>query len=227
MCSNISYIRNYSVSNYFKLYRFTIFWKCCPDITFENDKNQKECSKQIAKWLQPIRLCFEWQFLKTTMLSYPMFRICMAYTWHEAWRLDLPSNEILISKAAAPYELVDMWIFIRNGIRSYVTTAYVFKHGFPFKKITNHKSEENIFNENSKIRGAERLALQTSEHGFSSSNPAGGEILSEPKRCFTAQSPSCSPFHRPDMRKIMLKCPRSSIDFSRKTIPSLKTESND
>ena len=48
-------------------------------------------------------------------------------------------------------------------------------------------------------RVAERLALSTSDHGVSGSNPAGGEILSEPKRHFIAQSLSCSPFHRSEM----------------------------
>ena len=48
-------------------------------------------------------------------------------------------------------------------------------------------------------------ALPTSDHGVSGSNPAGGEILSEPKRRFTAQSPSCSCFRRPNMTEILLK----------------------
>ena len=52
---------------------------------------------------------------------------------------------------------------------------------------------------------AERLALPTSIHGVSGSNPAEGEILSEPKRRFIAQSLSCSPFHRPEMTEILLK----------------------
>ena len=37
------------------------------------------------------------------------------------------------------------------------------------------------------VRVAERLALPTSDH----SNPAGGQILPEPKRCFIARSLSC------------------------------------
>ena len=52
---------------------------------------------------------------------------------------------------------------------------------------------------------AERLALPTSDHGVAGSNPAGGEILSEPKRRFIAQSLSCSPFHRLEMTEILLK----------------------
>ena len=32
-----------------------------------------------------------------------------------------------------------------------------------------------------------------------------GKILSEPKQCFIAQSPSFSPFHPPDMTEILLK----------------------
>ena len=52
---------------------------------------------------------------------------------------------------------------------------------------------------------AERLALPTSDHGVAGSNPAEGEILPEPKRRFTAQSLSCSPFHRLEMTEILLK----------------------
>ena len=52
---------------------------------------------------------------------------------------------------------------------------------------------------------AKRLALPTSDHGVAGSNPAGDQILSEPKRRFIAQSFSCSPFHRPDMTEILLK----------------------
>ena len=55
------------------------------------------------------------------------------------------------------------------------------------------------------VRVAERLALPTSDHGVAGSNPAGGEILPEPKRRFTAQSLSCSPFHRLEMTEILLK----------------------
>ena len=52
---------------------------------------------------------------------------------------------------------------------------------------------------------AGRLALLTSDHGVTGSNPAGGEILSEPKRRFIAQSLSCSPFHCLEMTEILLK----------------------
>ena len=58
---------------------------------------------------------------------------------------------------------------------------------------------------NRSVRVAEWLALPTSDHGVAGSNPAGGEILSEPKRRFTAQSLSCSPFHRLEMTEILLK----------------------
>ena len=43
------------------------------------------------------------------------------------------------------------------------------------------------------------------DHGVAGSNPAGGEILPEPKRRFIAQSLSCSPFHRHEMTEILLK----------------------
>ena len=52
---------------------------------------------------------------------------------------------------------------------------------------------------------AERLALPTSVHGVAGSNPAGGEILPEPKRRFIAQSLSCSSFHRLEVTEILLK----------------------
>ena len=55
------------------------------------------------------------------------------------------------------------------------------------------------------VRVAERLALPTSDHGVSGSNPAGGKILPEPKQRFTEQSLSCSPFHRLRMTEILLK----------------------
>ena len=55
------------------------------------------------------------------------------------------------------------------------------------------------------VHVAEQLALPTSVHGVPGSNPAGGEILSEPKRCFIAQSLSCSPFHRLKLTEILLK----------------------
>ena len=51
----------------------------------------------------------------------------------------------------------------------------------------------------------ERLALPTSDHGVAGSNPAGGEILPKPKRCFIAQSLSCSPFPHLEMTEILLK----------------------
>ena len=55
------------------------------------------------------------------------------------------------------------------------------------------------------VRVAERLALPTSDHGVAGSNPAGSEILPEPKGRFIAQSLSCSPFHRLEMTEILLK----------------------
>ena len=57
----------------------------------------------------------------------------------------------------------------------------------------------------SEVRVAERLALLTSDHRVMGSNPAGSEILPEPKRRFIAQSLSCSPFHRLEMTEILSK----------------------
>ena len=55
------------------------------------------------------------------------------------------------------------------------------------------------------VRVAKRLALPTSDHGVAGLNPAGGEILPEPKQRFIAQSLSCSPFHRLERTEILLK----------------------
>ena len=67
---------------------------------------------------------------------------------------------------------------------------------------------------------AERLALPTSVDGVAGSNPAGGEILPEPKLRFIAQSLSCLSFHRLKMTEILLKgrktLAHSSIDFNGK-----------
>ena len=63
----------------------------------------------------------------------------------------------------------------------------------------------------------ERLVLPTSDDGVAGLNPAGGEILPEPKRRFIAQSLSCSPFHRLDMTEILLK-PLTHPSISMKVI---------
>ena len=55
------------------------------------------------------------------------------------------------------------------------------------------------------VRVAERLALPTSDHGVAGSNPAGGDILPEPKWHFIAQNLLCSPFHRLEVTEILLK----------------------
>ena len=54
------------------------------------------------------------------------------------------------------------------------------------------------------FRVAELLALPASDHGVAGSNPAGCEVLPEPKRRFIAQSLSCSPFQRLEMTEILL-----------------------
>ena len=73
--------------------------------------------------------------------------------------------------------------------------------------VTAHSREKKVddFSFHRSVRVAERLALPTSDHGVAGSNPAGGEILPEPKRRFIAQSLSCSPFHRLEMTEILLK----------------------
>ena len=69
---------------------------------------------------------------------------------------------------------------------------------------------------------AEQLALPTSDHGVGGSNPAGGEILPEPKRRFIAQSLSCSPFHRLEMTEILLKGCKTLTHPSIQTLNVLK-----
>ena len=49
------------------------------------------------------------------------------------------------------------------------------------------------------------VSAPTSDHVVAGSNPAGGEVLPEPKRRFIAQSLSCSPFHCLEMTEILLK----------------------
>ena len=68
---------------------------------------------------------------------------------------------------------------------------------------------------------AEWLALLTSDHGVVGSNPAGGEILPEPKRRFIAQSLLCSPFHRLEMTEILLKGRKTLTHPSFKILPYL------
>ena len=69
--------------------------------------------------------------------------------------------------------------------------------------LKRKKNQNSLFPRS--VRVAERLALPTSDHGVAGSNPAGGEILPEPKRRFIAQSLSCSSFHRLEMTEILLK----------------------
>ena len=61
-------------------------------------------------------------------------------------------------------------------------------------------------------------AVSAVDHGVAGSNPAGGEILLEPKRRFISQSLSCLPFHRLEMTEILLKGRKTlthpSIHFS-------------
>ena len=78
---------------------------------------------------------------------------------------------------------------------------FVFEKG-NVSAIALLNSIRNLFRS---VRVAERLALPTSDHGVAGSNPAGGELLPEPKRRFIAHSLSCSPFHRLEMTEILLK----------------------
>ena len=83
------------------------------------------------------------------------------------------------------------------------------------RKIS-HKSCDSVI-VRKRPRG-ERLALPTSDHGVAGSNPAGGEILREPKRRLIAQSLSCLPFHRLEMTEILLKGRRTLTHPSIKVI---------
>ena len=53
-----------------------------------------------------------------------------------------------------------------------------------------------------KLKRSRGRAFRT--HGDAGSNPAGGEILSEPKRRFITRRLLSSPFHRPEMTEILL-----------------------
>ena len=76
-----------------------------------------------------------------------------------------------------------------------------------------------------RVRVAKRSALPTSVHGVAGSNPAGGEILPEPKRRFIAQSLSCSPFHCLEMTEILLKgCKTLTHPSILLTFPTLGTQ---
>ena len=70
--------------------------------------------------------------------------------------------------------------------------------------IVHVHQDETLINLGS-VCVAERLALPTSDRGVAGSNPAGGEILPEPKRRFIAQSLSCSSSHHLEMTEILLK----------------------
>ena len=80
-----------------------------------------------------------------------------------------------------------------KGVKNKITKMYSFT-------VRLHVSQCNR-----SVRVAEWLALPTSNHGVAGSNPAGGEILPEPKRHFIAQSLSCSLSHRLEMTEILLK----------------------
>ena len=99
-------------------------------------------------------------------------------------------------KPATALSLVWLWKIDKKAmIRSRYNRV---PHPAPNTKRDKH-------NQDGSVRVAERLALPTSDHGVAGSNPAGGEILPEPKRRFIAQSLSCSPFHRLQMTEILLK----------------------
>ena len=55
------------------------------------------------------------------------------------------------------------------------------------------------------VRVAKQKVLPTSDHRVLGSDSADENILSDPKWHFSAQSPSCSAFHHPDMTEILLK----------------------
>ena len=87
----------------------------------------------------------------------------------------------------------------------HLTSRFFFFLFFMIGSLWNLQIPEQISLDKWSVRVAERLALPTSDHGVACSNPAGGEILPEPKRRFVAQSLSCSPFHRLEITEILLK----------------------
>ena len=92
-----------------------------------------------------------------------------------------------------------------------------------FWKKKKKNQNLNTFLDVWSVRVPERLALPTSDHGVAGSNPAGGEILSEPKWRFVAQSLPCSPFH-PDLWSITLKCNSLHCNYFQSVCIILKSQ---
>ena len=92
------------------------------------------------------------------------------------------------------------------------TSSNAFRKFSPFCRMSTWSWVSLHFNVSST-----HSSTPTSDHEVSGPNPAGGEILSEPNRRFIAQSPSCSPFHHPDMTEKLLtrtRSPKPSIHHS-------------
>ena len=104
-----------------------------------------------------------------------------------------------------PFTIYSLFMDIQNSFLAIQKSIY----GYPKIHFWISKNQLNIgyplFDFLWSVRVAERLALSTSDHGVAGSNPAGGEILPEPKRRFIARSLSCSPSHRLEMTEILLK----------------------
>ena len=97
---------------------------------------------------------------------------------------------------------VCVWINLNNSITAILLTKSNWQcFTTCLSLLTKKKYKINVCRMTANkwsVRVAERLALQTSD-------PAGGEILPEPKRRFIAQSLSCSFSHRLEMTEILLK----------------------
>ena len=92
--------------------------------------------------------------------------------------------------------------YYEKGSRYYEMVSRLFEKVLVFTRKFLDITRIFLFYSRS-VRVAERLALPTLDHGVADSNPAGGEILPEPKRRFIAQSFSCSPFHRLEMTEFL------------------------
>ena len=132
--------------------------------------------------------------------------------------LKLSTRWILWQHSSTEFDLADSTTFLDTSLYIPVVSKWVSKHDIQLytpRWVLRHYVGKHVHTPPlsqkhhpcwvGSVRVAERLAPPTSDHGVAGSNPAGGEILPEPKWRFIAQSLSCSPFHRLEMTEILLK----------------------
>ena len=148
---------------------------------------------------------------RVSLLKSASFYICISphmIIYEKRIRGQLKYRKAIIRHVTSVSDFLWKWFFECGRFQN--TTGYVYSHMilsyFRFFFFFFMKgSKIATFHWFWSVRVAERLALPTSDHGVAGSNPAGGEILPEPKRRFIAQSLSCSPSHRLEMTEILLK----------------------